>query len=108
MTTHTILPKNFLDWMNECTMHIVHHSKPFDNYIFKINRPMTDDWSQFPFDKKQMYDYFIECHPSMKKKVSAKRLYSWMRIFALGYDYQPIEWRSNCHGYIQFNQSLPH
>lgn len=103
-SVHTLLPDSFLDWMQECTMHIAHHRKPFPDYIFKTKHTITNEWEKFPFDKNQMYDQFLLDKPKMNKKVSMKRFDMWMKIFAQGYGFTPHTWRSNGSAFIMFLQ----
>ncbi|WKZ60783.1 MAG: hypothetical protein QY309_04715 [Cyclobacteriaceae bacterium] len=94
----------FIDFMSDCREVIERTGKPFENYRFNGTMTTTTSFEDFEFDKRQLYEYFLQTNTDFKSWLTSKKFNTWLHQYAELHlkIKHPRDWRSNGAGYIQF------
>lgn len=94
----------FLDYMSDLRENVEKNGTPFDNYKIHGLYAGSKVFTEFEFDKKQLYEHFIVLNNDFKQWLSAKKFGQWLQQYSELHlkIKHPRDWRSGGVGYIQF------
>jgi hypothetical protein len=101
--------EEFVELMDEIEVSLINIGVPWPGY--SANKPKDYEWflkdvkiQDFPFDKKALYERFINEHKADFPKMTPRWFHSWLMKFSeqrIGTK-EPMEWKSNGAQFIQF------
>lgn len=105
LMNHTSI--EFIEFMEDVQQTVEKEGRPFEGYAEKVTTfTVVKDFTEFEFDKKQLYDRFLREYEDFKPWLTQRTFNDWLRQFASArFNIKdPMERRSNgCH-YIRFKQ----
>ncbi len=96
--------QEFLDFMSDVKESIIAVGIPFPDYRALNNFTLCKEFTQYPFDKKQLHHEFLKQNEDFRSWLNFKKFNEWLVSYGqLRLNIKvPNTWRSNSVGFIQF------